>query len=75
VATTAMAASISGWLLTRANLIQRILLFSGALGALHVNVLTDVLGMLALLVVGFWQWREKRVGQRAATIAKGSDSV
>jgi TRAP transporter 4TM/12TM fusion protein len=60
VATISMAASTSGWLIKRANLPQRILLFSGAMGALHVNLLTDILGIIALLIVGFWQWMEKR---------------
>ena len=72
VATVSMAASTSGWLIKRANLPQRILLFSGAMGALHVNLLTDVLGITALLIVGFWQWMEKRKDrERAASSEKG----
>ena len=70
VATTAMTAALSGWLIGRANVVQRLLLFGGALAMFHVNLPTDLLGVGALSVAGCWQWIEKRSRENVAAGAE-----
>ncbi|MEM2491740.1 MAG: TRAP transporter permease, partial [Candidatus Bathyarchaeia archaeon] len=45
IGTVALAAGVEGWLLTRANVVERILLVAAALGLIHYGLYTDLIGM------------------------------
>jgi TRAP-type uncharacterized transport system fused permease subunit len=49
--TMALAASIQGWLLHKTRLVERVLLFIGALLLIKPGWITDVIGLGILIVV------------------------
>lgn len=59
--TMALAASVQGWFLNRANLIERIILFIGALSLIKPGWATDIIGFgLVLFVAGLQYMRLKK---------------
>lgn len=45
IGTVSLAAGVEGWLLTRANVVERVLLVAAALGLIHYGLYTDLIGM------------------------------
>lgn len=54
--TMALGASVQGWLLVRASLVQRIILLIGALALIKPGWLTDLVGLGLLLIVAGSQY-------------------
>lgn len=63
VGLAALAAGLTGWLLVRTNLIERILLIGAGLVLVYPSLLQDVIGIGLFGLAGFLQYR-----RRAATI-------
>jgi TRAP-type uncharacterized transport system fused permease subunit len=55
-----LGAALQGYLLHRANVIQRIMLASAALGLIDPGLLTDIIGIGLLAGVVMWQWYGKK---------------
>lgn len=45
IGTVSLAAGVEGWLLTRTNVVERILLVAASLGLIHYGLYTDLIGM------------------------------
>ena len=54
--TLSLAAAVQGWLLTRMTVIQRIVLFVGALALIKPGWITDLIGFGILAVILGFQW-------------------
>ncbi len=61
IGTMALAASVQGWLITKANIFERILLLAGALMLIKPGIITDAAGLALLaLVLGLQYARSKK---------------
>ncbi len=60
VGVVALGSAVQGYMLTRTNPVQRILLLAGALAMIKPGLITDIVGFAVILFVIFWQKRQKR---------------
>lgn len=60
-----LTAGLEGWLLGRANLLERALLIGAALSLIKTGIWTDALGFVLFAAVLAWQFRYKRNPARA----------
>lgn len=60
VGVIALAGGLFGWLLSHANVVQRVLLVAGALSMIKPGGLTDLFGFGLLAIVVLWQLLERR---------------
>jgi TRAP transporter 4TM/12TM fusion protein len=58
--TLSLAAAVQGWLLTRMPLVQRIILFVGAVALIIPGTITDLIGFGILAVILGFQWVSSR---------------
>ena len=56
-----IAAAIQGWLIIKNKWYENIVLFMSGLCLLEVSLFTDILGLIALICVGFLQYRRKGI--------------
>ena len=56
VGTVSLVAGLEGWLITKCNVIERILLIAAAPAMLYPGLFTDVIGLVLLLGIGGLQW-------------------
>ena len=62
VGTVSLVAGLEGWLITKCNVIERILLIAAAPAMLYPGLFTDVIGLVLLLGIGGLQWFRSREG-------------
>ncbi|MDY6290029.1 MAG: TRAP transporter permease [Succiniclasticum sp.] len=62
VGTVSLVAGLEGWLVTKCNVIERILLIAAAPAMLYPGLFTDVIGLVLLLGIGGLQWFRSREG-------------
>ncbi len=55
---TAVAASVGGWLKTNMSIVERVLAFAGGLLLIDPGLTTDVIGLVIIASVVFWQYRK-----------------
>lgn len=61
IGTMVLAASVQGWLITKANIFERVLLLAGALLLIKTGIITDAAGLALLaLVLGLQYARSKK---------------
>ena len=60
VGTVSLVAGLEGWLATKCNVIERILLIAAAPAMLYPGLFTDVIGLVLLLGIGGLQWFRSR---------------
>ena len=60
VGTVSLVAGLEGWLVTKCNVIERILLIAAAPAMLYPGLFTDVIGLVLLLGIGGLQWFRSR---------------
>ena len=60
VGTVSLVAGLEGWLITKCNVIERILLIAAAPAMLYPGLFTDVIGLVLLLGIGGLQWFRSR---------------
>ena len=60
VGTVSLVAGLEGWLITKCNVIERILLIAAAPAMLYPGLFTDVIGLALLLGIGGLQWFRSR---------------
>lgn len=60
IGVVALAASVVGWLLKRANAIERVLLMIAALSLIKPGIYTDMVGLGILILIVAYQWMAKR---------------
>ena len=60
--TVSLVAGLEGWLVTKCNVIERILLIAAAPAMLYPGLFTDVIGLVLLLGIGGLQWFRSREG-------------
>ena len=58
--TVSLVAGLEGWLATKCNVIERILLIAAAPAMLYPGLFTDVIGLVLLLGIGGLQWFRSR---------------
>ena len=58
--TVSLVAGLEGWLVTKCNVIERILLIAAAPAMLYPGLFTDVIGLVLLLGIGGLQWFRSR---------------
>lgn len=56
----AFASSLQGWLLTKASVVERLMLGVAAVSLIFTEVLSDVLGLCLVAAVLFWQLMKRR---------------
>lgn len=59
-----MAACIMGYFVTKANILQRIVLFAGSLLTIIPGLSTDAIGIPLIILVILWQYTEKKRGAK-----------
>jgi TRAP transporter 4TM/12TM fusion protein len=67
----ALAASIEGWLLKRANILERVILFAAALGLIKPGLYTDAAG-LSLIALAFVIQKIRKTGSGQAVTGGGA---
>jgi TRAP-type uncharacterized transport system fused permease subunit len=60
-----LASSIEGWLFTKENLIQRLILFAASILLIKPGLWTDIAGLVLLAMVFIWQKLQVRDAARA----------
>lgn len=55
IGVVSLAAAIQGWLLTKVNLVQRLLLVTTAFLMIDPNMFQDISGIILLAIIIFWQ--------------------
>ncbi len=63
-----LASSVEGWMFTRENLFQRLLLFISAISLIKPGLMTDTIGISLLVLVIIWQKIQVR-GHRISPVA------
>ena len=55
IGVTALAGAVQGWFYTKANIVQRLLLFIGAFTLIRPGIVTDAVGIGMVIAVLIWQ--------------------
>lgn len=63
--TVLLASSMEGYLFDRSGMIERIIMFAGAIGLLVPGLISDVAGLAVLIVIGFVQYRRSKSNELA----------
>jgi TRAP transporter 4TM/12TM fusion protein len=72
--TLCLAAAVQGWLLSKLNMVQRVVMLVGALCLIKPGWITDVIGLGILLFIGGFQItmaKRKRAAEMSAGLANG----
>ncbi|UTR11920.1 TRAP transporter permease [Evansella sp. LMS18] len=73
IGVVSLAAALQGWLLTKANVVQRLMLLSTAFLLIEPNLIRDVIGIS--LLVGVFIWQRSNAGQKVLSGKSQVDSV
>lgn len=56
IGVTALVGSLEGWLMSKANIIQRCLLLVAAFGLMYPETVSDLIGLAIVVAITVWQW-------------------
>lgn len=68
VGVTCLAASVSGYFITEASLLERIIFFIAALFLIHPGILTDSIGVI--LLTGLYLWQRRKIARQGQFSSK-----
>jgi TRAP transporter 4TM/12TM fusion protein len=57
---TAVSASVHGYLFTKTNVIERVLMLIAGLGMIVPGILTDIAGIPIIAITGYFNWRRSK---------------
>lgn len=63
----AVAVAIHGFLFTKTNVVERLVLLISGLAMIHSNVMTDIVGLPLIGIVAFIQWKRSKIKVKAIT--------
>ncbi|MGI6698701.1 MAG: TRAP transporter permease [Clostridia bacterium] len=63
---TAVSASVHGYLFTKTNVIERVLMLIAGLGMIVPGILTDIAGIPIIAITGYFNWRRSKMEEEVA---------
>ncbi len=58
---SAVSIAVHGFLFAKANIIERLFFLAAGLSLIQVGTLTDIIGIVVILIVGYFHWRRAKI--------------